>query len=330
MRPELVTFGEAMVRLSPPGFQRLEQASTLDVHVGGSELNAAIAASRMGLRASYVTRLTNNPLGKRVAGFARAHGVGTSEIVWTDEDRVGTYYLELGSSPRANSVVYDRAGSAISRIRPGVVDWDAVFDGVAFFYTSGITAALSRSSADSTIESVRKAHENGVVVCVDLNYRARLWSQSEARQVMTEIAKQTDILFTTEEDTLRVFGIEAKTYEAVAKQLAEAFSLRVVAITLRENVSVWRNRWTAIAYEAETGTVHAAPTYDIEVVDRVGSGDSFVGGFLYGFSTDGAESGVKHGVALSAIKQTLPGDVVFASKGEVERVMEGGGLRIMR
>jgi 2-dehydro-3-deoxygluconokinase len=211
-----------------------------------------------------------------------------------------------------------------------MIDWDEVFDGVDLFYTSGITAALSRSSADAAIESVLRARENDVTVCVDLNYRARLWSQSEAREVMTEIAKQTDILFTTEEDTLRVFGIEAKTYEAVARQLAETFSLRIVAITLRENVSVWRNKWTAIAYEAETERVHAAPTYDIEVVDRVGSGDSFVGGFLYGYAAEGVESGVRYGVAVSALKQTLPGDVVFVSREEVERVMDGGGLRIVR
>ncbi len=320
-----------MLRLSAPSNQRLEQASHLDVHIGGSELNAAVAASHMGLRTSFVTRLTDNPLGRQVRNCARLHGVDTSHIVWTGDDRVGTYYLEFGASPRANSVVYDRANSAISRIQPGMIDWDAALDEAKLFYTSGITAALSESAAQATMEAVSKAHEAGALVCVDLNYRARLWSQEQARRVMTDIARQTDILFTTEEDTLRVFGIEEDSYEAVAKRLADTFSLRVVAITLRENVSVWRNRWTAIAYDAEADVFHTAPTFDIEVVDRVGSGDSFVGGFLSSYLDTDIATAVRTGVALSSIKQTLPGDVVYATREEVDRLASGdGNLRIAR
>jgi len=330
MRRDLVTFGEAMLRLSPPGFRRLEQASALDVHVGGSELNAAVAAARMGLDTTYVTRLTDNPIGRTVANFARTHGIDTSHILWTENDRVGTYYLEFGASPRANRVVYDRAHSAIACIQPGMVDWATVFQGAKLFYTSGITAALSASAADATLEAVGKAREAGALVCVDLNYRARLWSQAEAREVMTAIAQQTDVLFATEEDTLRVFGIEEESYEAVARRLADTFALRIVAITLRENVSVWRNRWTAIAFDAQEDAVHTAPTYDIEVVDRVGSGDAFVGGFLFGYLKEGVASAVRYGVAISAIKQTLPGDVVYATLEEVERAVQGGGLRIVR
>jgi len=329
---DLVTFGEAMIRLSPPGFQRLEQTTQLDVHIGGSELNAAVAASHMGLSTSYVTRLTANPLGRLVASRTRLHGVDTSHVIWTAEDRVGTYYVEFGASPRANSVIYDRAESAIARIEPGMVRWGAIFSDVKLFYTSGITPALSSSATDATLEAIDAANSAGVRVCVDLNYRAKLWTENRAREVMTAVAQKTDILFATEEDTFRVFGIRESCYENVARRLADTFELEVVAITLRENPSVWKNRWTAIVYEAATDQIHQAATYDIEVVDRVGSGDSFVGGFLCGYLQKGCEHGVRMGVALSAIKQTIPGDLCWATPEEVERVLniDKSGLRIAR
>ncbi len=330
MAIDLVTFGEAMVRLSSRDFQRLELAHALDVHVGGSELNAAVAAAQMGLKTSFVTRLTQNAMGRSVARCASVNNVDTSGVVWTDKDRVGVYYLEYGASPRASSVLYDRAYSAMSKIHPGMVDWPSILDGTKLFYTSGITPALSSGASEATLEAVQAAREAGVTVCVDLNYRAGLWSKKEAREVMTDIATKTDILFATEEDTKRVFGIEEKTYEDVARRLAETFDLRIVAITLRENLTVWRNHWTAIAYETETDTVHRAPMFDIEIVDRVGSGDSFVGGFLYGYLAEGAAHGVEFGVGLSAIKQTHPGDVVCATSDEVKRVLRGNGLRIVR
>ena len=328
--PRLVTFGEAMLRLSPPNHQRLEQTTSLDVQVGGSELNAAVSAQRLGLSTSFVTRLTRNSLGCMIENKAREQGVDTSHIIWTSKDRVGIYFIEFGASPRPNSVLYDRKDSAIARIHPGEIDWAVVLASARAFYTSGITAALSSSAAEATIEAVGTARDMGVLVCVDLNYRARLWSQEEARRVMTKIAESTDILFTTEEDTLRVFGIEGKSYENVARQLAERFGSKIVAITLRENPSVLRNQWTAIAYESETDTMYRAPTFDIEVVDRVGSGDAFVGGFLYGYLTEGPALGVRFGVGMSAIKQTLPGDLCWASRDEVEHVLGGGGLRIVR
>ncbi len=330
MSYDLVTFGETMLRLSPPNHQRLEQASSLDLHVGGSELNAAVAASRLGLQVAYVSRLTENPLGRLIRNKTREHGIDTSHIAWTAEDRVGTYYMEFGASPRPNAVIYDRAHSAIAGIQPGDIDWGTVFRNTKLFYTSGITPALSTSAAAATKEAVQAAQGAGVKVCVDLNYRARLWSQAEARAVMTDIANSTDILFATEEDTERVFGITADSYEDVAKRLAQTFELELVAITLRENPSVWKNVWTAIVYDAANDTVYRAPTFEIEVVDRVGSGDSFVGGFLAGLLEGGAELGVCLGVGLSALKQTLPGDVCFATRDEVDRVLEGGGLRIVR
>jgi len=328
MTYDLVTCGETMIRLSPPGHRRLEQAITFDVNVGGSELNTAVAAQRLGIRTAYVTRLTDNSLGRMIENKVREHGVHTSHIVWTNEDRIGLYFVEFGASPRANSVLYDRRDSAIANIRPGEVDWKPVFQGAKIFHTSGITPALSQSTAKATLEAVKIAKKMGLKVSIDLNYRARLWSQRRAREVMTELMEYTDILITTEEDTKRVFGIQRDTYEEVARTLEARFSLDAVAITLRETPSVWRNKWTAIAYT--NGEIYTAPVFDIEVVDRVGAGDSFSGGFLYGYLEEGAATGVRYGVAISALKQTNPGDLVWATNAEVARILEGGNLRIVR
>ena len=326
---DLVTFGETMIRLSPPNFQRLEQTNSLDVNVGGAEFNVAVAAQRLGLKCSYVTRLTDNPLGRMIVNKAREHGVDVSHVVWTKEDRVGLYFVEFGASPRASSVLYDRAHSAMARIKPGEVNWNTIFAETKAFHTTGITPALSSSAAEATKEAVRKAKEKGVLVSIDLNYRARLWSPEEARQVMTELVSQADILITTEEDAERVFGVKESSFEKVAERLNQIFkNLKVVAITIRETPSVWRNTWTALAYSK--GKVFRAPVFDVEIVDRVGAGDAFAGGFLYGYLTKDVETGLQYGVALSALKQTNPGDLVWATKEECERVLAGAGLRIVR
>jgi len=328
MTRDLVTFGETMIRLTPSGFRRLEQTETLDALVGGAELNVAVTAQRLGLSSTYVTRLTRNPLGRMVANRAQGHGVDVSHIVWTDEDRVGLYFVEFGASPRASSVLYDRRGSAIANIRPGQVDWANVFRGARAFHTTGITPALSPSAAEATKEAVAKAKEAGLLVSLDLNYRAKLWSQAEARRVMTDLVNQADVLITTEEDAERVFGVKEKSYEVVAERLAREFDLAAVAITLRETPSVWRNTWTAIVYTE--GKIISGPVYDIEIVDRVGAGDAFAGGFLVGYLTDGPEAGVRYGVAASTLKQTNPGDLLWATRDEVEGLLKGGGLRIVR
>jgi len=328
MTHALVTFGEAMIRLSPPHYQRLEQTGALDVNVGGAELNTAVAARRLGLSAAYVTRLTDNPLGRMIQNKAREQGVDTSYIVWTVEDRVGLYFTEFGASPRPNSVLYDRGDSAIARLRPGEIDWPTAFRGARWFHTTGITPALSPSAAEATKEAVRAAKAAGLRVSIDLNYRARLWTQAEARAVLTALMKDTDVLITTEEDTERVFGITGKDYEEVAKALADRFDFEAVAITLRETPSVWRNTWTAIVYAG--GEIHRAPVFDVELVDRVGAGDSFSGGFVCGYLEHGPEMGVRYGVGVSALKQTNPGDLCWATRDEVERALKGGSLRIVR
>jgi 2-dehydro-3-deoxygluconokinase len=326
---DLVTFGEAMVRLAPPDFMRLEQTPTLDVKIGGGEYNVSVGAARLGVSSAFVSRLPKNPLGRMIANKAREHGVDTSHVVWCEGERAGLYFVEFGAKPRASSVLYDRRDSAISNIAPGMVNWDKVFTNAKVFHVSGITPALSPSAAAATKEAMQKAKEYDVTVSVDLNYRARLWTEAEAQQCMTELMDFTDILITTEEDTQRVFKIEGNDYEEVARKLHEQFGFEVVAITLRENLRVWLNNWTAIALHE--GRIYDAPTYEVEIVDRVGGGDSFSAGFLAGFLQGDMAYAVKLGVAFSAIKHSIPGDLNWATREEADALVKGGGnLRIVR
>ncbi|MGA9191580.1 MAG: sugar kinase, partial [Anaerolineales bacterium] len=246
--PEVIAFGEAMIRLAPPDFQRLEQATALKMTVGGSELTVAAAVARLGLDAGWVSRLPDNALGRLAQNKAREFGVDTSKIVWTNEQRMGIYFVEFGASPRPSSVIYDRSHSAISQMKPGEADWAEVFSGAKWFHTSGITPALSDSVAEVTAEAMRTAKDMGLTVSYDLNYRAKLWSQEKSRAVQEPLMELVDVLITTEEDTERVFGITGADYKEVAKKVAERYGHRVVTITLRGTPSVWRNTWSAIAY----------------------------------------------------------------------------------
>jgi 2-dehydro-3-deoxygluconokinase len=328
MPHDVITFGEAMVRLSPPNFRRLEQARSLDVQVGGAELNTAVGLARLGRTAAWVSRLTDNALGRLIANHAREAGVSTEHVVWTDEDRVGVYFLEFGAAPRASSVLYDRKGSAIAAIRPGMVPWGRVFAGAKWFHVTGITPALSATAAEATREALLAARAAGVQTSIDLNYRAKLWSQAEAGRWMSELMPHCDVLVTTEEDTERVFGIRGKDHEDGAAQLARRFGLRAVAVTLRENPLVWKNTWTAIVWQ--DGKVLRTRTYEVEIVDRLGAGDSFAAGLIHGLLDGDLQKGLDYGVAASAIKHSIPGDFAWITRGEVEALLQGPGLRISR
>jgi 2-dehydro-3-deoxygluconokinase len=328
MPHDVITFGEAMIRLSPPNFRRLEQARSLDVLVGGAELNTAACLSRLGRSCTWVSRLTQNPLGRLIANHAREIGVGTEHIVWTDDDRVGLYFLEFGAAPRASSVLYDRKGSAIAQIHPGMVDWPAVFLGARWFHVTGITPALSTMCAESTREALQAARAARVQVSIDLNYRAKLWSQADARRWMTELMQFCDVLITTEEDAERVFGITGSSFEDVARQLLPRFPLQVVAITVRENPLVWKNTWTAIACRGKE--IFRTKSYEVEIVDRLGAGDSFAAGLIDGLLDADLQRGLDYGVAVSALKHSIPGDFAWVTRAEVEAILKGGGLRISR
>lgn len=326
---DVVTFGEAMVRLSPPHFQRLEQTQSLDVNAGGAELNVAVGLTRFGMKVAWVSKLPKNALGYLIRDRAQQFGVDCSNIVWSDQGRVGIYFLELGASPRASSVFYDRSGSAISIIKPGEVDWARVFHGSKHFHVSGITPALSSSAAEVTLEALREAKKAGCTVSYDLNYRKKLWTPTDAKRIQEPMMGDVDILITTEEDTNVVFGIKEKDYEAVAEKLAQTFKFKVVAITLREDLSVWRNNWTAIVYQ--DGRIFRDRKYEVEIVDRVGAGDAFTAGFLYGWlKLKDVKKGVQYGNAFAALKHTLPGDFNWSTLGEVEALLKGAGLRISR
>jgi 2-dehydro-3-deoxygluconokinase len=340
---DVVTFGEAMIRLVPPNFQRLEQTSTLDVQVGGGELNVAVGVMRLGLTSAWVSRLPKNALGRLMLNRVRQAGVEASHIAWADSGRMGLYFVEFGAAPRASSVLYDRANSAISAIKPGEVDWAKVMQGAKWFHTSGITPALSDSAAEVTREALVAAKRAGLTVSYDLNYRGKLWSPEKAQAVQEPLMVYVDVLITTEEDTSVVFKIKAEgktdekgftevsaqSYKEVAKKLADKFKFKAVAITLRENPLVWRNTWTAIAYA--DGKYYDDVKYELEIVDRVGGGDAFSAGFIYGrLVKNSYEAAVRYGNAFSALKHTNPGDFNWATLAEVEGLLKGASLRVAR
>ncbi len=328
MPHDVITFGEAMIRLSPPNFQRLEQTHSLDLCVGGAELNTAVGLARLGRRTAWVSRLTNNPLGRLIANRAREAGVCTDHVVWTNDDRVGLYFLEFGAAPRASSVLYDRKDTAMAHLRPGTIDWPAIFAGVRWFHVTGITPALSASAAEVTREALQAARAARTQTSIDLNYRAKLWSQADAGRWLSEFMQLCDVLITTEEDMERVFGITGKTYEDAAEQVARRFPLQIVAITLRENPLVWKNAWTAMAYR--DGAMYRTRTFEVEIVDRLGAGDSFAAGLIHGLLDGDLQKGLDHGVAASAIKHSIPGDFAWITHEEVETLLKGPGLRISR
>ena len=328
MSHDVITFGEAMVRLSPPNFRRLEQAHSLDIQVGGAELNTAVGVARLGRSAAWVSRLTDNPLGRLIANQAREAGVSSEHVIWTKEDRVGLYFLEFGAAPRASSVLYDRKNAAIAGIKPGMVNWSKVFTGAKWFHVTGITPALSSSVAAATREALEAARAAGVGTSIDLNYRVKLWTPEEAGRCMSDLMRFTDVLITTEEDTEKVLGIKGKDYEDVAGQTGKRFGLKAVAITLRENPLVWKNNWTAIVWQ--DGKVLKTRTYEVEIVDRLGAGDSFAAGMIHGLLDGDMQKGLDYGVAASAIKHTIPGDFNWITRDEVESLLKGGGLRISR
>ena len=336
---DLVTFGEAMVRLTPPVFQRLEQAHSFDAYVGGGELNVAVTAARFGVASRWVSRLPENALGRMIAGRAREQGVD-AHIEWTSDDRAGLYFAELGAAPRASSVLYDRASSAISKVTPGSIDWASAFAGARWYHVSGITPALSEAAAKVTADSLQAASKAGLTVSYDLNYRGKLWSAKKARVVQEPLMEHVDVLITTEEDARVVFGIGAEPKDdyahvdteaqaEVARALEKRFELGAVAITVRENPRVLLNTWSALV--TAEGKIHTAPKYEVEVVDRIGAGDAFSGGLIVSrLENRGWGEAVRFATAASALKHTIPGDFCLVTRSEVEQLLRGTSLRVSR
>jgi 2-dehydro-3-deoxygluconokinase len=330
-----VCFGEIMLRLSPPGHERLFQTPALQAMFGGGEANVAVSLAQFGHDSRYVTRLPRNPIGDAAIKALRAEGVDVSHVQ-RGGDRVGIYFAETGASQRASTVVYDRAHSAISEIQTGTIPWPAVFAGAAWFHCTGITPALGQGAAACTREAIEAARHAGVPVSIDLNFRSKLWTPAEAQRVMRPLVAMADTVIANEEDLQSVLGIPVEHadvvggvlnvagYRDAAARVASEFGVSRVAVTLRESVSASENGWSAVLYDAATTTFLQSQRYNVRLVDRIGGGDSFAAGLIHGFvSGRDREATLKFAVAASALKQTIPGDFNQVSVSEVERLVAG-------
>jgi 2-dehydro-3-deoxygluconokinase len=337
MSKKVITFGEIMMRLSPPGFQRFSQARSFDVVYGGGEANVAVSLANFGVPVDYVTRLPKNPLGDACIQFLRQHGVGTDKIVRGGE-RLGIYFLEMGAVQRGSQVVYDRAGSSIASIERGTIDWRSVFADAGWLHWTGITPAITAGLADVCLEAVQTARDMGLTVSCDLNYRKKLWKWGKkAGEVMPELVRYCDVAVGNEEDADQVFGIQAPEtdvlagqvqadqYRYVCEELHRRFpNLRAIAVTLRGSISASHNTWSGVLWNE--GQFYAAPTYDVtHIVDRVGGGDAFMGGLIYGLRAygDDRQKALDFAAAASCLKHTIFGDFNLVGVAEVEKLMGG-------
>lgn len=330
---KVITMGEIMLRLSTPGYQRFVQSESFDVVYGGGEANVAVSLANYGLQPYFVTKLPSNPIGDSAVNALRRFGVNT-DYISRGGDRVGIYYLETGASMRPSKVVYDRAHSAIAEAGVEDFDFDTIFEGAEWFHFSGITPALSPQAAVVTEAALKAAKKHGVTVSVDLNYRKKLWTEAEAKAVMTKLMAYVDVCIGNEEDAEKVLGfkpgetdvttgeLELEGYKSIFKQMQEAFDFKYVVSTLRESYSASDNGWSALIYDGNE--FYHSKKYDVRIVDRVGGGDSFAGGLIYGL-TSGKDfkDALEFAVAASAMKHTIPGDFNQVSVDEVETLVGG-------
>ena len=328
-----------MLRLSTPGYLRFGQARQFDATFGGGEANVAVSLANYGVDASFVTRLPENDIAKACVRDLRSYGVDTSGIVWGGE-RLGIYFLETGAVARPSKVVYDRANSAIASIQPGMIDWEKVFKGADWFHWTGITPALSQGAADVCLQAVKAANALGITVSCDLNYRKNLWKYGKkASEVMPALVEGCDIILGNEEDADKVFGIKPEGFDvtatggaidqgrfrSVGEQLMKRFPrAKKVIITLRGSINANHNTWGGVLWDGRT--LYESPRYDItHIVDRVGGGDSFMGGLIYGLLTFAGDDrkALNFAVAASCLKHTVFGDYNQVTVAEVENLMKG-------
>ena len=333
----MVTFGEIMLRLSPPNFKRITQARTFDVIYGGGEANVAVSLANFGISVDYVTRLPQNEVGEACIQYLRQFGVNTNKII-RGGDRQGIYFLEIGASTRPSKVIYDRAHSAIATATPEMFDWEKILEGITWFHWTGITPAISQNLADICLDAVKAAKNKGITISCDLNYRSKLWKYGkEPHEIMPELVKYCDVAIGNEEDADKVLGIrapdtdvtsgkiEASKYKYVVEEMKRGFpNLKFIAITLRGSISASHNTWSGVLYDGKE--MYIGPQYDItHIVDRVGGGDSFMGGLIYGLITkkDDPYYALRFALAASCLKHTILGDFNLVSLEEVNKLMEG-------
>ncbi|QUH26860.1 sugar kinase [Serpentinicella alkaliphila] len=331
----VICFGEIMGRLCPPGFKKVVQTNLFELTFAGGEANVAVSLANYGIDSSFVTKVPDNDMGKSVIRVLKSYGVDTSNVLVGGE-RLGMYYVEKGASQRPSKVIYDRKYSSISMAESGEFKWNSILDGVEWFHVTGITPALSDNCIEITLEALKICKEKGIKVSCDLNYRKNLWSEKKAKQVMTSLMEYVDVCIANEEDAEKVFGIKSNDtdvvggkinkdgYILVAKEIEERFGCKTIAITLRESYSASVNGWSAMIYTG--GNAYFSKKYDIQLVDRVGGGDSFVGGLLYGLlEIDNPQEVVEFAVAASCLKHTIEGDFNQVSIKDVKALMAGDG-----
>ncbi|MCS7308594.1 MAG: sugar kinase [Armatimonadota bacterium] len=323
----VVTFGEAMLRLSPPGFQRLAQAQQLQVSIAGTESNTAVALAQLGVAVTWLSRLPDNPLGHLVAQQIRAFGVDVEQVIWDADSRLGLYFVETGVAPRPTRVWYDRRGSAMSRWRPGEWDWCRLLQGASLLHATGITPALSASCLEATREALRRAHEMGVPVSFDINYRSLLWSPEEARAALEPLLSLVQVLFVSPSDARTVLDVEAPE-EQVAQQVQRRYGIPTVVTPLRDQPSATQGRRYSVVATAER--VWRSSGCPFEVVDPIGSGDAYNAGFLYGYLHGDIDLAMRCADALSALKHTVPGDVLYTSREDLQQLLQGASQGIVR
>lgn len=339
--PKVITFGEIMLRLSPPSYLRFSQAGQFDATFGGGEANVAVSLANYGIDTDFVTRLPDNDIAMSCVRELRSYGIGTDKII-RGGDRLGIYFLENGAVARPSKVIYDRAYSSMATIEPGMIDWDKVFDGADWFHWTGITPAISQGAADVCREAVKAANRLGVTVSCDLNYRKNLWKYGKkAGEVMPELVEACDVILGNEEDADKVFGIrpegfdvsaaggeiDQKRFRNVCEQLMKRFPrARKIIITLRGSINANHNTWGGVLWDGRT--LYQSPRYDItHIVDRVGGGDSFMGGLIYGLLTYAPDDqkALDFAAAASCLKHTVFGDFNQVTVAEVENLMKGDG-----
>jgi 2-dehydro-3-deoxygluconokinase len=336
---KVVTFGEIMLRLSPQGFLRFSQANSFDVVYGGGESNVAVSLANYGVPVEFVTRLPKNDIGECAMMEMRKRGVGVEHIVYGGE-RLGIYFLETGAVSRGSKVVYDRAHSSMSEIEPGMIDWDQVFEGATWFHWTGITPAISQGAADACLEAVKAASAKGITISTDLNYRAKLWKYGGDREkIMTELTSYCDVILGNEEDAEKHFNIhpagldvakhghdvKAEAFLSVCQQMMKKFPrAKKVITTLRGSISASHNTWAGVLYDGTK--MYETRQYQItDIVDRVGGGDSFMGGLIYGLLQypEDDQNALDFAVAASCLKHTIKGDANLVTVEEVEKLMGG-------
>jgi 2-dehydro-3-deoxygluconokinase len=336
---KVVTFGEIMLRLATPGYQRFSQATSLQATFGGGEANVAVSLTNYGLKAEFVSRLPENDIARACTMDLHKHGVSTEHMEFGGE-RIGIYFLETGAVARPSKVVYDRANSAISEIKPGMINWEKVFENTQWFHWTGITPALSQSAADTVKEAIEVANRLGITVSTDLNFRKNLWKYGKrASEIMPDLVSGCDIILGNEEDADMVFGIksegvnvasghvDAAAYQSVCIQMMERFPrAKKIIITLRGSINANHNTWSGVLWDGKN--LLKAPDYDItHIVDRVGGGDSFMGGLIYGLISypGDDQKALNFAVAASCLKHTIYGDFNLVTVAEVENLMRGDG-----